>query len=148
MIENAEETGTRIRHRLGIVGWPGFAPVPHLLLLHQRALKITSAELNAFLNIFMHWQDASRFPFVHTTTIAKRMGIRHRKAQQLVNSLRKKGMIERIPGVRRKDPKRYDVRPLLLKLEPYAKEWAALKERPVQLPIRTLKEVLTNTGVV
>jgi hypothetical protein len=53
--------GIRVRHRLGIVGWPAFAPVPHLLLLHQGALKITSAELNAFLNIFMHWQDASRF---------------------------------------------------------------------------------------
>lgn len=129
-IENAEETGSRVRHRLGIVGRPGFAPVPHLLLLHQSDLKLTSAELNVFLNIFMHWQDAGRMPFVHTITIAKRMGVSQQRAQRLVNSLKKKGMIERVPGAKRGEPKRHDVRPLLLKLEPYAKEWAALKERP------------------
>ena len=66
ILSRAEERGTRVRHRLGIVGAPGFAPVPHLLLLHQHTLGITSAELNVFLNVFMHWHDAGRLPFVHT----------------------------------------------------------------------------------
>jgi hypothetical protein len=76
IITNAAPTGSRVRHRLGIVGLPGFSPLPHLLLLHQDALGLTSSELNVFLNIFMHWHDAGRLPFVHTATIAKRMGRR------------------------------------------------------------------------
>jgi hypothetical protein len=129
-LENSEHTGGRVRHRLGIVGRPGFAPTPHLLLLHQSELGLTSAELNVFLNIFMHWHDAGRHPYVHTATIAKRMGVSQRKAQKLVNSLRQKRMIELVPGVKRGDRPSYDVRPLLLMLEPRAKEWAALRERP------------------
>jgi DNA-binding MarR family transcriptional regulator len=143
MIEQAEETGGRVRHRLGIVGLPGFSPVPHLLMLHQFELGVTSAELNVYLNIFMHWYDAGRFPFPHTATIAKRMDTTQRKVQRIVASLVAKGMIEKIPGERKRDPKRYDVRPLLLKLEKRAKEWAALREeeRPVR-ETRSLAEVL------
>jgi DNA replication protein DnaD len=91
-IEGAESSGTRVRHRLGVVGWPGFAPVPHLLLLHQNELGLTSKELNVFLNIFMHWHDAKRLPFPHTATIAKRMGVSRRPVQNAVNSLKKKGL--------------------------------------------------------
>jgi DNA-binding MarR family transcriptional regulator len=132
LIENAERTGGRVRHRLGVVGLPGFSPVPHLLLLHQEALGLTSAELNVYLNIFMHWYDAGRFPFPHTGTIAQRMGTTKRNVQRLINSLAKKGMLEKVPGERKHDPKQYDVRPLLLKLQPKAKEWVAQRERPIQ----------------
>jgi predicted transcriptional regulator len=145
-IENSETSGKRVRHRLGIVGAPGFAPVPHLLLLHQRDLNITSAELNVFLNIFMHWYDAGRLPYVHTATIAKRMDTNQRQVQRLVNSLKKKGMVERVRGQRRYDPWEYDIRPLLLKLQPYAKEWAALKERPAISTLPSVEEMFP--GVV
>ncbi|HML06567.1 MAG TPA: helix-turn-helix domain-containing protein [Xanthobacteraceae bacterium] len=133
LIENAESSGARVRHRLGIVGLPGFSPVPHLLLLHQHALELTSAELNVYLHVFMHWFDASRFPYPHTGTIAQRMGTTKRRVQQLINSLAKKGMLEKIPGVRKSDPKQYDVRPLLLKLQPQAREWMAQKEKAAQI---------------
>jgi hypothetical protein len=125
-IEGAEESGGRVRHRLGIVGWPGFAPVPHLLFLHQNELGITSRELNVFLNIFMHWHEADRLPFPHTSTIAKRMGITQRAVQDVVRSLKRKGLIEKLRE-RRRDPGGYDVRPLLAKLEPRAKQWMALR---------------------
>jgi len=149
MIENAKTSGTRVRHRLGVVGLPGFAPVPHLLLLHQRDLKITSSELNVFLNIFMHWHDAARLPYVHTATIARRMATSQRSVQRLINSLKKKGMVERVPGLRRDDPKRYDVRPLLLKLQPYAKEWVAHKASVTESRSRGVKEMFAAvTGVV
>ena len=131
LIEKAESRGGRVRHRLGVVGLPGFSPVPHLLLLHQEALGLTSAELNVYLNIFMHWYDAGRFPFPHTGTIAQRMGTTKRNVQRLINSLAKKGMLEKVPGERKRDPKQYDVRPLLLKLQPKAKEWAAKREPPL-----------------
>jgi hypothetical protein len=125
-IERAESSGTRVRHRLGIVGWPGFAPVPHLLLRHQNELGLTSKELNVFLNIFMHWHNASRLPFPNTATIAKRMGVPRRAVQNALNSLKKKDLIEEVRE-RRKDPMRYDVRPLLSKLQPRAKEWIAVR---------------------
>jgi DNA-binding MarR family transcriptional regulator len=127
-IENAELRGGRVRHRLGIVGKPGFAPVPHLLLLHQHALGLTSAELNVFLNIFLHWQDASRMPWVHPGTIAARMGTTQRRITSIINSLRRKGMIELVTGLKRGERKQFDLRPLLIKLEPYAKAWIAEKE--------------------
>jgi DNA-binding MarR family transcriptional regulator len=132
LIENAESRGGRVRHRLGIVGLPGFSPVPHLLFLNQKELGITAAELNVYLQIFMHWYDASRNPFPQTGTIAQRMGTTKRTVQRLINSLVKKEMIQRIPGARRRDPKQYDVRPLLLKLQPQAKKWAAQREQPIQ----------------
>jgi DNA replication protein DnaD len=125
-IDGAEESGKRVRHRLGVVGWPGFSPVPHLLLLHQDELGITSRELNVFLNIFMHWHEAARLPFPHTSTIAKRMGITPRAVQDAVRSLTKKGLLDKVRE-RRKDAIRYDVRPLLSKLQPRAKEWMALR---------------------
>jgi DNA-binding transcriptional ArsR family regulator len=125
-IEGAENSGRRVRHRLGVVGWPGFSPVPHLLLLHQNELGITSRELNVFLNIFMHWHEADRLPYPHTSTIAKRMGLTQRTVQNTMNSLREKGFIDKVRE-RRKDPWRYDVRPLLAKLQPRAKEWMAIR---------------------
>ena len=125
-IEGAEGSGRRVRHRLGVVGWPGFAPVPHLLLLHQNELGITSRELNVFLNIFMHWHEADRLPFPHTSTIAKRMGLSQRAVQDTVASLKKKGLIDKVRE-RRKQPMRYDVRPLLARLQPRAKEWMAVR---------------------
>jgi DNA-binding MarR family transcriptional regulator len=130
-IEGAEHSGRRVRHRLGVVGWPGFAPVPHLLLLHQKELGLNSKELNVFLNIFMHWHEADRLPFPHTSTIAKRMGLPHRAVQDIVNSLKKKGLIDKVRE-RRKDPLR--VRPLLLKLQPRAKEWMALRGLEIPRP--------------
>ncbi len=146
-ISQAEETGKRVRHRLGIVGLPGFGPVPHLLLLHQTSLGITSDELNVWLNIFMHWHDAGRRPFVHTSTIAKRMGVSQRKVQTLIRSLKRKGLLERVNGMKRSDPDEYDVRPLLLKLERYAKEWITRKgqerlEAEADEALRELSEVL------
>ena len=133
-IDGAEDHGHRVRHRLGIVGLPGFAPLPHLLLIHQADLGITSEELNVFLSIFMHWHDAGQLPFPHTSTIAKRMGVSQRTVQKLVNRLTAKGYIEKVPGVRRTDPMRYDVRPLLLKLVPRAKDWCILNGRPIPEP--------------
>jgi DNA-binding MarR family transcriptional regulator len=95
-------------------------------LLHQHELGITSRELNVFLNIFMHWHEADRLPFPHTSTIARRMGLAQRAVQNTVNSLKKKGLIDKVRE-RRTDPIRYDVRPLLSKLQPRAKEWMALR---------------------
>jgi len=140
LIENAERSGGRVRHRLGVVGLPGFSPVPHLLLLHQKELGITSAELNVYLQIFMHWYDAGRNPFPQTGTIAQRMGTTKRTIQRLINSLEKKDMIQKIPGTRRRDPNQYDVRPLLLKLQPKAKKWAAHREASEQPIIRQMEE--------
>lgn len=131
-IENSENSGRRVRHRLGIVGLPGFSPVPHLLMMHQHALKLTSAELNVYLNIFMHWYDAGRLPFPRSDTIAQRMGTSQRNVQRLINNLVKKGMILRMPGEKKRDPKQYDVKPLLLKLQHRAKEWAANRGQPIQ----------------
>jgi DNA replication protein DnaD len=139
-IEGAKASGSRVRHRLGIVGLPGFSPLPHLLLMHQKELALTDQELNVFLNIYMHWYDAGRLPFPHTTTIAKRMNVSQRVVQNTIKSLREKGLLDKIPGERRTDPVRYDPKPLLIKLEPHARKWAALreKERPTELSLEAL----------
>lgn len=149
MIEDAELAGGRVRHRLGIVGKPGFAPVPHLLLLHQHTLGLTSTELNVFLHIFMHWQDASKFPFVHSATIAKRMNTTPRNVQRMVTSLKNKGMLLRVPGAKHKARKEYDLRPGLMKLEPQAREWLSVQEEKRRTSGRSAEEMFAGiTGVV
>jgi len=59
-------------------------------------------------------------------------------------------MLERIPGQKKRDPKQYDVRPLLIKLQPRAKEWIAQKEKGAQpgRPIQDLAEFFKVSGVV
>jgi hypothetical protein len=49
---------------------------------------------------------ADRLPFPHTSTIAKRMGLPLRAVQDTVNSLKKKGLIDKVRE-RRKDAVRY-----------------------------------------
>jgi DNA-binding MarR family transcriptional regulator len=90
----------------------------------------------------MHWHDAAELPFPHTATIAKRMGSSQRAVQRVVNSLVKKGMIEKV-RTRKTEPMRYDVRPLLSKLVPRAKEWMALRGiEPASHEVLQLKEAL------
>ncbi|HZO86632.1 MAG TPA: hypothetical protein VFC26_15545, partial [Verrucomicrobiae bacterium] len=57
-----------------------------------------------------------------------------RTVQILVNRLVAKGSIEKVPGLKRRDPMRYDVRPLLLRLVRHAKDWALRNGKPIPQP--------------
>jgi hypothetical protein len=124
-IETSSRHG-RVSDRFGVVADAGYQPVMSVLMLHQAQLGISSEQLNVLLNISMHWFEPHTFPFPHTATIAKRMGIGPRAVQGHLRALKRKGYVNVIPGRTRTDPKRYDIRPLVKAMEPYAKERIAL----------------------
>lgn len=125
-IDGTEGAEYRIKARLGIVAVAGFQAVPNLLLTHQFVFGLTSEELNVYLNILMHWHHPNDLPYVHSDTIAARMGVSRRAVQRGLKGLLTKGYILKVKPKRRSDLTRYDVRPILKRLEPYARQRIAL----------------------
>lgn len=127
--ENQHGEG-RVRARFGIVSDVGYQPLPDILLLSQKKLGLRSEDLNVLLNYLMHWYEPDRMPYPNPITIAKRMGVSARTVQRIIVDLRKRGFLEKMKQTNRYGVRPYDVRPLLKKLEPYARERIALRSMP------------------
>jgi hypothetical protein len=125
-IEGADPAAGRVKARLGIIADAGYQPFPNLLLLHQNDLGLNSSQLNVLANIMMHRHNSAVLPFPHTKTIAARMGIEPRSVQAIIRQLIDGGFMIKVKGSRRGEPAAYDIRPVLKKLETYAKQRIAL----------------------
>lgn len=123
MVITSEFVGPkRVRDRWDVVTDPGFLVVPYVLLMHQRALGLSSENLNVLLNVLAHWHSAGRMPYPHTNTIAKRMGVSPRTVQRSLSWLAKNEFLAKMPKKHRTDRQAFDPRPLVTKLTPYALE--------------------------
>ncbi len=111
---------SRVKDRFGLIAEAGYQPVMHSLLLDQKALGLSSPQLNVLLHISMHWYEPHSFPFPSARTIANRMGLNIRTVQEHIKALEEKGFFRVVKGDRRGDLDRYDLTPMLQKLEPYA----------------------------
>ncbi|MBR0721776.1 helix-turn-helix domain-containing protein [Bradyrhizobium manausense] len=132
---------TRVRAKWGIAAAPGFGTFPVVMMANQAKLGLDVYEFNVLMHLVAHWHAADRAPFPHSRTIAKRMGLGIRKIQRCLKSLQDKGLIERIEKKTREDRLAYDLRPLVAKLDPLAREWLALRSaRDAQAP--TLQDLL------
>ena len=142
-IEGTDHVYSRVKARLGIIADAGYQPFPNLLLLHQKQLGLTSAELNVLANIMMHRHNMAVLPFPHTKTIAKRMDVAPQTIQRIIRELVKKGYLRKVKPRSRKETTSYDITPLLKVLEPYARERIALVgERSFdELPPKQLEEL-------
>jgi DNA replication protein DnaD len=93
----------------------GFTAAPNLILDHYAELGITAAEMMFCLHIWQFWWRGAD-PYPSLATIAERMGIKHRQAQNYTKSLRDKGFLRTetriIDGVG-KSTNEYDFEPLL-----------------------------------
>ena len=125
-IEGADPLAGRVKARLGIIADAGYQPFPYLLLIHQHDLGLNSSQLNVLAHIMMHRHNSAVLPFPHTKTIASRMGIEPRTVQAIVRQLVEGGFVIKVAGNRRGEPAAYDIRPVLKKLEVYAKQRIAL----------------------
>lgn len=125
-IEGADPAHGRVKARLGIIADAGYQPFPNLLLIHQHDLGLNSSQLNVLANIMMHRHNSAVLPFPHTKTIAARMGVEPRTVQAIIRQLAQGGFILKVKGTRRGEPTAYDIRPVLKKLEAYAKQRIAL----------------------
>ncbi len=123
----------RVRARFGVVADPGFQPLPDVLLFHQADLGMTSEELNVLLNVTAHWYEPSRMPFPRPTSIARRMGSSERTVLRHLQSLRAKGLIEKVKGHSATGTPSYDLAPLLEKLRPFAQKRLAARLGPQAL---------------
>ncbi len=119
--------GPRVAERLGdTLATSGFQPVPDVLLFYQKELGLRSEDLNVLLQIFVHWYRADQMPFPRGTTIAKRMGVSPRSVQRSISRLRQEGFLGK---TRNPDGRTaHDMKPLVAKLEPYAKRRIATRK--------------------
>jgi predicted transcriptional regulator len=116
---------SRVRDKWDYVTDPGFLTLPYVLLLHQAELKISSEHLNVLLNVIAHWHSNGRMPYPRSTTIAKRMGTSTRTVQRSLAWLIENGFLAKAPRVSRKDPRQFNMVPLVEKLKPFA--WERIK---------------------
>lgn len=108
-------------------GWTLF---PNTLLLRQKALGLTSTDINILLHLLSHWWTKENLPHPSKATLAKSMGVTSRTVQRRIAAMESAGFIKRIS---RSGPNRgtqtneYDFTGLIEEATPFAKE--LLKER-------------------
>ena len=96
----------------------GFTEVPNLLLEHLRGLHITASEFLTLTAILSHkWTKEQPWP--SNKTISIRTNCNPRTVRKHVESLEKKGILKRVPGIHLSNV--YDLTALKLKLEEFAK---------------------------
>lgn len=117
----------RVQARFGIIGDAGFQPLPDVLLFYQKELGLKSEDLNVLLNVMVHWYWPERMPWPRVTTIAKRMGVSDRSVQRSLARLRKLDLLGKTKNPNGKTA--YDLRPLLLRLEPFARKRLATRKQ-------------------
>lgn len=116
----------RVQLRWGASAEAGYQPVPDVLLFHQRELGLRSEDLNVLLHVTAHWFYPEKMPFPRPTNIAKRMDVSERTVQRSLTRLRKMGLL----GKAKNEDGRpaFDLRPLVARLEPFAKKRLFAKE--------------------
>lgn len=135
LVNDSPLVGFRISDRWGVVAEVGYQAVPDVLILKQSELGLTSAELNALLNLTAHWWRPQDFVFPGAATIARRMNVTQRTVQRIISSLAKKGFIKKNRTA--KGDIFFDMTPLKEKLAPVAEK--LLEERRRLRLIRELE---------
>ena len=95
----------------------GHTPLPNLLIEHQSDLEITPSELTVILGLLKHrWTREEPFPSVNR--LGTYSGLAHQTIRRNLRSLEAKSLIKRI--LRKGETSKYDIKPLIQKLESYA----------------------------
>ncbi len=73
-------------------GWTG---IPNILIERQRALNLSSTEINILLILLKFWWDSDQPPFPSKATIAEMINREESTIRRNMASLEKKGLIQR-----------------------------------------------------
>jgi len=74
-------------------GWTSF---PNVIFEHQRALGLTSLDINILLHLAGNWWDADRYPFPSKQSLADAIGVNPRTVQRRIAEMEKWNYIKRI----------------------------------------------------
>lgn len=112
-----------------VEGWTGF---PNLLLERQQALKLDPIKLNILLVLMKHWWRGNDWAYPSKQTIADIIGRDRSTVQKHIREMEKQGLISR--GKRHhssggQSTNLYDLSGLVTKLQKFADELAATKEK-------------------
>lgn len=106
----------------------GWTLLPNTIIVRQRALGLTSTDINILLHLVAYWWKATDLPHPSKATLAKSIGVTPRTVQRRIAAMEQAGFIQR---VRRQSPhrgtqtNRYDFTGLIEAATPYAKEQLA-----------------------
>jgi DNA-binding MarR family transcriptional regulator len=110
----------------------GFTVLPNLLLQAQAKLKISPVQFNVLVQLFHHWWDADKYPFLSKETIATRIGKSPRQVQRYITELEKKGLVARqarFNGRKAQTSNIYSFEGLITKLKALEPEFAKAAEQ-------------------
>lgn len=104
---------------------PGFTFVPSVLLRAQARLHINATELAVLMHLIDHWWEDEEMPFPSKRRLAERLSVSDKTVQRAIKRLEDEGLVRRI--VRRHSSggqasNIYDLKPLVEKLKPIAKD--------------------------
>jgi DNA-binding transcriptional regulator YhcF (GntR family) len=104
----------------------GWVALPQIILEKQRALDLSSLDINIILHIAKYWWDADKLPHPSKNTIAEAIGVEPRTVQRRIAALEAANFIKRIqrPGGAGKASQTalYDLRGLIEAATPFAVE--------------------------
>lgn len=99
------------------IGKWGYAPVPHLLISHQRELDITNAEMVVLINLISYmWTNKDPYPAA--ASLGKRIGMATQTVRTNIRNLEAKGLLRR--KYRTAVTNEYDLSPLKIRLQSFA----------------------------
>jgi predicted transcriptional regulator len=111
----------------------GWTVLPNVLLDRQRALGLSSTDVNILLHIARHWWDADKLPYPSKKKMAECIGVTPSAVQRRIAKLERSGFIKRETRTRpdgSQTSNAYSLTGLIEAATPYAKE--AIEKREQQ----------------
>ncbi len=121
----------------------GYTQIPNLLITEAGVLGLKPNEFMLLACLIKHAWTADA-PFPSHATLCKYMGIKETQLKRIIIQLEVKGFLKRISGGQRAT-NRYDLKPLLARLEEASKTNEIKEEKIIERIKRKRARQLTNT---
>jgi DNA-binding MarR family transcriptional regulator len=110
----------------------GWTVLPNVLLDRQRALGLSSTDVNIVLHIARHWWDADKLPYPSKKKLAECIGVTPSTVQRRIAKMERAGFIKREARQRAdgsQTSNAYSLDGLIRAATPYAEEAIAQREQ-------------------
>ncbi len=109
----------------------GYTVVPSVILRAQRRLHLNANQLAVLLHLLDFWWQPKDMPWPTKKTIAERMGVADKTVQRAIATMEAEGLLKRADRYKAhggRTSNRYDLEPLVNRLEAIAKEMLAAEQ--------------------
>jgi predicted transcriptional regulator len=103
----------------------GWTALPNVIFQRQRALGLSTLDINILLQLTAYWWESSNLPHPSKTTIANAIGVTPRTIQKRIAEMEKAGFIKRVARKSERTGSAtnlYDFSGLISSCEPFAQE--------------------------